>query len=194
MLDSSSAVLPVAKDCPWTGSYGQAITDRFVYHSSDGISTDVRRWPLCDQKRETELPLDMRNGAIRPLSDEALLLIGTRKKDSQEGVDLVGPDGQVKFLRQMPRHDIVGPYWTAVDEKGDRCAFTVGTWRGGSRALDVSGKRIARRVAVYNDAGQELVSILVSTTYHQDFDFSLSPDGHRLAILDEGVLTVVEIQ
>jgi hypothetical protein len=196
VLESSLGVPPAVKDCPWIDSYGQAITDRFVYHSTDGISTDARRWPLCEPEHVTELPLDMRNGAIRPLSDEALLLLGTPtgKKVPLRGVTLVAPDGQVKFQQEMPRHDFVVPYWTAFDERGDRFAFTVETWRGGSTFFDISGKRVARRVVVFTEAGQQIAAIPVSTTYHRDFDFAMSPDGHRLAILDKGVLTVVDLE
>jgi hypothetical protein len=197
VLDTSSGAPPVVKDCTSSDSDGQAITDRFTYHSTDGIRTDARRWPLCDQKHETELPLDMRNGAIHPLSDEALLLLGTpasKKDDPQGGVDLVAPDGQLKFHQEMPKHDLVDSYWMTSDERGDRFAFSIQTWRGGSVFLDISGKMAARRVVVYTETGQELATVPVNPGYHRGFDFSLSPDGHRLAILDEGVLTVVEIQ
>ena len=69
---------------------------------------------------------------------------------------------------------------------GDRFAFTVETWRGGSRALDISSKRVARRVVVYTETDGQLATVPVNTNYHlRDFDVSMSPDGHRLAILDE---------
>lgn len=199
ILNTSSGTPPSVKDCPWIDFYGEAITDRFAYHSTDGIRTDARRWPLCDQKHETELPLDMRNGAIRPLSDEALLLLGTPagRKDPLRGVDLVTSDGRVKFHQEMPKHDFVGPYWETSDDRGDRFAFSIQTWRGGSAFLDISGKLVASRVVVYTETGQEIASVPVSPVspiFHRGFDFCLSPDGHRLAILDDGVLTVVEIQ
>jgi hypothetical protein len=79
------------------------------------------------------------------------------------------------------------------DERGDRFASTVNTWRGGSSFFDISGKLVARRIVVYDESGRELASIPVSTAYHRDFNFSLSPDGHRLAILDEGVVTIVDM-
>jgi hypothetical protein len=84
------------------------------------------------------------------------------------------------------------------DESGDRFAFTVETWRGGSRALDISGKRVARTVVAFSESGQQLAAVAVnpiydSLLYQRDFDFSLSPDGHRLAVLDEGALKVVEL-
>jgi hypothetical protein len=114
-------------------------------------------------------------------------------------VSNVALDGQVKFRQQMPKHDIALPSpfvtnRTTSDERGDRFAFLVETWRGGSRFLDISGNRVARRIVVYSEAGQELASIPVGTTYHRDFDFSLSPNGHRLAILDQGVVMVADIE
>jgi hypothetical protein len=80
------------------------------------------------------------------------------------------------------------------DERGDRFAFTVNTWRGGRRFFDISDTLVARRIVVYDESGRELASIPVSTAYHRDFDFSMSPDGHRLVILDEGVVTVANIE
>jgi hypothetical protein len=195
VLDTSAGLPPAAKECPWIDSYGEAITDRFAYQSSDGIRTDARRWPLCEQEHVTELPLDMRNGAIRPLADQALVLLGTAagKKSPLRGVDFLLPDGQLKFHREMPKHDTVAPYWAVSDEWGDRFAFSVQTWRGGSGFLDISGKMVARRIVVYTDTGQELATVPVNPGYRRGFDFSLSPDGHRLAILDEGVLTVADL-
>jgi hypothetical protein len=196
ILDASSNRTRGIKKCAWPDIYGQAITDQYAYHSSDGIATDARRWPLCDPRRVVELPLDMRKGDLWPLSDEALLLLGTpdSKKNPMRGVDLVTSDGKLGFHKEMSTHDVIAPYWTAFDERGERFAFTVETWRGGSRLLDMSGSRIARKIVVCNKTGQEVATIPVSKSYHRDFDFSLSPDGHVLAILDEGVLTIVRLE
>jgi hypothetical protein len=191
MLDASSTPPHLVQDCPHSG----VITDKFSYKSSDNISTDVRRWPLCDGVHDVELPLDMRGGFVTPLNDEALLLLGTPKEG--RGVELVAPDGQVRFREEMPKHDVVWswPYLASSDERGDRFAFIVQTWRGGSRALDIGGKMVARRLVVYSETGQEIASIPVSTiNYSRDFDFSISPDGRRLAILDEGVAVIVDMQ
>jgi hypothetical protein len=139
----------------------------------------------------------MRSGQISPPSDGALLLLGTGGM-YRRGVDLVSQDGQLRFHHEMPKHDIVGGLvWPPIrsDERGDRFAITVETWRGGSRALDISGKRVARRVVVYTETGQQLATVPVNTNYHlRNFDFSMSPDGHRLAILDEGVVAVADMQ
>lgn len=193
VLDASSFPPRLVQRCPWIGFYGELVTDRFAYQSTDGISTDARRWPLCDQEHETELPLDMRNGMISPLSDEALLLLGTGKDGSRRGIDLVSPDGQLRFHREMPKHDFVGGP-VRSDERGDRFVFIVETWRGGSRLLDISGSRVARRVVVYSETGHQLSTVSVNPVYHRDFDFAMSPDGHRLAILDQGVVTVADLE
>jgi hypothetical protein len=107
-------------------------------------------------------------------------------------------DFSFKFQHTMSEKNDIPQYyvgfWAISGERGDRFAFTVDTWRGRSRFFDISGKLVARRIVVYDEKGRELASVPVSRAYHRDFDFSLSPDGHRLAILDEGVVTVVDMQ
>jgi hypothetical protein len=195
MLDVSSS--PPRVVCPHSGGI---ITDKFSYGSSDNIWYDVRRRPICDQGDGVELPLDMRGGTVHALNDEALLLLGTGKE--RRGVELVAPNGQVKFRKEMPKHDVVAE-GARSDERGDRFAFTVQTWRGGSSFLDIGGKVVAFRVVVYSETGQQLAAVPLNPQlanvslnphYYRQFDFSMSPDGHRLAILDEGVVTVVDME
>jgi hypothetical protein len=197
MLDASLSPPRVVQGCPHSGGI---ITDKFSYQSSDNISTDVRRWPICDQEHDVELPLDMRGGMVVALNDEALLLLGAGK--DRRGLDLVSPNGQPRFHHEMPKHDVVTEE-VRSDERGDRFAFTVQTWRGGFPALDIGGKVFAFRVVVYSETGQQLAAVSLNPQlanvslnpyYYRQFDFSMSPDGHRLAILDEGVVTVVDIQ
>lgn len=80
------------------------------------------------------------------------------------------------------------------NQQGNRFAIIVDTWRGGSHFLDTSGKLVARRIVAYSDDGRTLASVPVRTEYHRDFDFSISPDGHHLGILDEDVVTVADLQ
>lgn len=197
LLDASSNPPRVVQDCPHPGG---TVTDKFSYQSSDNISTDVRRWPLCDQEHGTELPLDMREGSVSALNDEALLLLGTGK--DQRGIDLVNPNGRVRFHHEMPKHDVVTDE-VRSDERGDVFAITVQTWRGGLPALDIGGKVVAFRVEVYSETGQQLATVPLypqlanvspNSYYYRRFGFAISPDGHRLAILDEGVVTVVDIK
>jgi hypothetical protein len=104
----------------------------------------------------------------------------------------------VRFRHELPKGDIPkyrGAAWVEADDRGDRFAFIVTTWRGGSRFFDISGKVVASRIMVYSDTGQELASVAVpvGAAFHHDFDFSLSPDGLRLAILDTGIVTVLDL-
>lgn len=197
LLDLSSSPPHLMQNCPGSGGM---ITDKFSYgQTSYGAEYSAWRWPLCEPNLKVELPLDLAGGKLRALSDELLLVLGTgRRRD----FDLVAPlrafelitiAGQIKFQKEMEKNTVVTDV-SKSNENGDRFAFVVETWRGGSRSLDVSGKRVARRVVVYTIAGQELASVPVSTTYHRDFDFALSPDGHRLAVLDEDVLTTLEMR
>ncbi|MGA2814055.1 MAG: hypothetical protein ABSG16_21860, partial [Candidatus Acidiferrum sp.] len=194
VLDISSGARPYSKQCPWIGFDANGITDEFSYQSGNGISWDVRRWPLCDKNREEELPLAMQSGFVSPLSDDLLVLLGTNRE--RRGIELIAPSGQLKFRQELPKNDHPSAEQARTDEHCDRIAFVVQTWRGGSRVLDISGKMIGRRIVVYTDRGQEVVSVPVSlgrnlVRYRRDFDFSLSPNGRRLAIVDEGELTIV---
>jgi hypothetical protein len=188
ILDASSTPPRVIQICPRSGG---AITDKYSYGSgSIGMKYFARRSPICEPERSLELPLDPQGGSLRALNDESLLLLGIGKR---RGIELVTPDGKVKFRQEMPKYDIVTEE-VRSDALGDRVAFIVETWRGGSRALDISGNRVARRVVVYTDTGQQLATAQVNPVLHRDFDFSMSSDGHRLAILDEGSVTVIDLE
>jgi len=196
IVDASSFPPRVLQGC--AEAKGQ-VADKFVYGSgSTGTEFWARRGPICDAEHSVELPIDMKGGFLYPLNDGLLLLLGTgemrgrRLIKARRGIELVTPDGQAKFRQEMPKEDIVTDQ-ARSDERGDRFAFIVETWRGGSNLLDISGKRVARRVLVYSDTGKELATIPISAIYHLDFDFAMSPDGHRLAILDGGLLTVADL-
>ncbi len=188
ILDASSTPPHVIQICPRTGG---AITDKYSYGSgSIGVKYFARRSPICEPEQSVELPLDPQGGSLRALTDESLLLLGIGKT---RGIELLTPDGKVKFRHEMPKHDVVTQE-VKSDELGDRFAFIVETWRGGSRPLDISANRVARRVVVYTDTGRQLATAHVNPVLRRDFDLSMSPDGHRLAILDEGVLTVIDLE
>jgi hypothetical protein len=196
-LVDTSSVVHILQTCTKMAFYGEKITDRFAYwFGTEGSEHFARRFPFCDVTHSQELPLG-RVGIVFPFNDDAFLSLGLESKDTRGVIELVGVDGSVKFRRELPKHDSPSynaGAWATSDERGDRFAFIVETWHGGSRIFDISGKRVARRIVVYNEAGQELASVEVSNAYHRDFDFSLSPDGHRLAILDENILTVVDLK
>jgi hypothetical protein len=196
ILDTSAFPVRVVHTCSQMAHYGEKITDKFAYwDGSEGRERFTRRFPFCDVDHSEEFLWTWGAGFF-PLSDDAFLLLGS-DKGSGGVVKLVGSDGRIKFQHAMPKKNDVPQYyvgfWATSDERGDRFAFIVDTWHSGSRFFDISGKLVARRIVVYDESGRELASIPVSTAYHRDFDFCLSPDGHRLAILDESMLTIVDL-
>jgi hypothetical protein len=197
LLDASSSPPRVVQNCPRTGG---VITDKFAYGlRSIGTQVFARRWPLCDPEHSVELPVDVQGGSLQALDDTSFLLLGIGKRRGRErvtplrGIELVTADGQVKFRHEMPKNEVVTEELKS-DEHGDRFALIIETWKGGSRVLDISGNRVARRMVVYSNAGQQLSTVPVNPVYHRDFGFSMSPDGHRLAILDENEVTIVDLE
>ncbi len=190
LVDASVSPPKVVSDCT-----GGTITDKFAYLLSDNVRLDIRRHPLCDGSHVVSLPLGMRGATVVvPLTDDLLLLLGTGKltDSKRRGVDLIKADGTVVFHRELPEHDrAVALYRT--DEAGDRVTFLVDSCRGGSQLLDVSANRVARRIEVLSKQGEELASVPVPLVPAPDFDFCLSPDGHLLAILENGIVTVVSL-
>ena len=194
ILDTGSSLPHVAQTCSQMAFGGYIVTDRFAYWGgAEGHERFVRRYRFCDMEHPEELPLGW--GTLYALGDDVFLLLGA-DKDMRGSVKLVSADGQVRFHHEMATGVVPldFPGARAVsDEIGDRFAFIVSTWHGGSHSLDISGKKTDRRVVVYSEVGQELASVPVSMSYHRDFDFCLSPDGHRLAILEDGSLTVLRL-
>jgi hypothetical protein len=134
-----------------------------------------------------ELPGWGRGGIGYVLNDETLLKMG------RFGLKLVGAEGRVKFSRDMPKHDYILYSELATDDSVNRFAFVVYTVRGEHPSLDMGGHVVARRVLVLDETGRTVASIPVDTQYHTDFEFAMSPDGRRLAIVEEGVLTIMEL-
>jgi hypothetical protein len=164
------------------------ITDQFVYVTSyDRDDNLTVRFRFCELDHYEEFPMWGRGGRY-VLDDETLLKVGP------SGATLLGPDGRVKFSKEAPKHNWIDPNKIATDERYDRFAFMVNTVSGDHPHLDIGGHVVARRVMVLDQTGKELASIPTKIHYQMDSNFSLSPDGRRLAILDEGVVTVVELE
>ena len=191
ILDASSSPPGILRTCSQMAS--MQITDKFVYRTDYDRDDDLTvRFPFCDVEHYEDFP-KWGKGAPYVLNDETILKMGGTQ-GGRFGVELVGADGQLRFSIEMPKHDSIDREKIATDERYDRFAFMVDTEHGAHPSLDIGGHLVARRVVVLDATGKELASIPTETHYQMDSNFSLSPDGRRLAILDEGVVTVVELE
>jgi hypothetical protein len=199
LYDSSLSEPQVAKTC---NRRGGRTTDKFGYLSGWDGGYFTRRYPLCDLERPEELPLDDPVCAV--LNDDLFVTAGMKKKRWEVGV--VTAHGDVKFRLQLPKHDSppLSIIYAKGDASGDRFAFVIDTLRGGSAALDIGGHLVARRVVVYSsDSGAPLTSLNIYPPVPHygvvlgivpGFTFDLSPNGHVLAVLSEGILTIAKIE
>jgi hypothetical protein len=195
VIAASSASPHVLETCQQMASQGEKITDHFSYWSGvDGNEPFTRRFSFCTLDHPEELPLGWVGGLL-VVNDTSFLKFGFVHK-LQGRVELIKADGQSVFRHEMPKgvipYDFLGP-WATSNLNGTRFAFIVSTWRGGSNFLDISGRRVERRVVVLSETGKELASIQISLNHRHDFDFSLSPDGRRIAILDQNEVTIRDL-
>jgi hypothetical protein len=175
-------------------NWPKSITDRYAYSYGEESDSGLQRWPLCDYEHRVDLPL--RAVAWTALSDK-LFLVGTyENRKGHWGLELVAADGQMKFHVPLLKYESAGTLWTPTrsSERGDRIAVDVLTLRGGNPTLDISSHITSRRIAVYDtDAGKQVSSIPVPIRCHYGFAFALSPDGRRLAILEDDAVRIVDL-
>lgn len=178
--------------------YPSAITDEFAYYSgSDGLEQFTYRWPFCDYEDREEMPLQP-GGHWDVLNDHMFVLYPYDPHNKRRTVKVVFSDGRVVFELTNGEREHTGSLWnpTRSNERGSRIAIDIVTLRGGNRALDISGHPTARRIAVYDiELQKEVASIPVRSKYHDPFEFGfdLSPNGGRLAILEDGTLKVIDL-
>lgn len=189
VLDTSSSDPQVIRTCSAMAFYAQRITDKFAYWpGSYGMEYWTRRYPLCDEDHPEELPLDQ--AVDIALNDELLVFRGAADHKSVMGVITV--EGKIKFRLELPKGDRQGR--ATGDERGDRFAIGIGTYRGGFAALDIPEKPVANRIVVLDSqSGRQLASVPIKVR-SSVYEKQLSPDGHCLAILEDGILTIVELQ
>lgn len=174
-------------------NYPTSITDDFAYSLGGGRAY---RWPLCDYEQRVELPLST-HGRWKVLSDKVFLANQHNDRKNQSELEAISSDGQLKFRWGMAKHEAAETLWVPIrsSERGDRIAVDVLTLRGGNRTLDISSHVTARRIAVYDtEAGKEVASIPVSPKHRYRYEFDLSPDGKRLAILEDDTVKVVDLE
>jgi hypothetical protein len=169
--------------------YSNAITDEFAYHSgSEGLKQFTYRWPFCDYDNLEELPL---RRAGHALNDHLFLFYPYAPHEDGETVEVVSSDGRVIFQSVNGKHEYA--WSTRSSGGGNRIAVNIVTLRGGNRVLDISSHPTAQRIAVYDiELRKELASIPVRLKLHE-FGFDLSPGGDRLAILEDGILKVIDL-
>jgi hypothetical protein len=177
----------------------QSITDKFAYYSGWNPRQGYfsYRWPLCDFEHRIEMAVHV-VGRYTVLNDESLVMNADLKADKyrNKNLQVTSSDGQVKFRQTMSDHESWDNLWLPIrsSNRGDDIALDILTTHGGSRALDISSHVTARRIVVYNiEAGKELASVPVDLAHRFRLEFDLSPDGQRLAILEDDMIKVVEL-
>jgi hypothetical protein len=205
--DTSSFEPQVVNACVYRASSSGMLSDTFGYGSGwkSGAVWPLyftRRHPLCNPDAPQELPLDDLVCAV--LNDDLFVVDRLNKKRWEVGV--VTAHGNAKFRLVLPKHDMpaLAMAYVKGDASGDRFAIVVDTLRGGNAALDIGGHLAARRVVVYNsDSGTQLASLSVYPPVPHygvalgivpEFTVDLSPDGHVLAVLSEGVITIARVE
>jgi hypothetical protein len=119
ILDASSSPPHVVRTCSQVAS--MQITDKFAYRTHYDRDDDLTvRFPFCEVDHYEDFPLWGR-GAGYVLNDDTLLKVGPT------GAKLLGPDGQVKFSKEMPKNDSIAPNKIATDDGYDRFAFMANT-------------------------------------------------------------------
>ena len=171
--------------------YPQAITDEFAYrHGSDGLEQFTYRWPFCDYENLEELPLRP-GGYWDVLNDHRFVFYPYVPYEDEQTVKVVSSDGRVLFQSVNGKHEYA--WSTRSSGGGNRIAVNIVTLRGGNRALDISSHPTAQRIAIYDiELRKEVASIPVRLKLHE-FGFDLSSGGDRLAILEDGIFKVIDL-
>jgi hypothetical protein len=205
LIDTSR--LPIVKRCAKPRYETDSITDNFAYFSEQTPRLEIStyRWPLCDYEHRAELPFQIR-GRYTVLNDQSFVANGDAlvanaptkpDRDANSNLEVISFDGHVKFRQHMPKHEHWDNFWVPIrsSERGDRIAVDILTTRGGNRTLDISSHVTARRIAVFDiEAGKELASVPVNPAHRYRFEFDLSQDGRRIAILEDDAVKVVDLE
>jgi hypothetical protein len=174
------------------------ITDTFAYYSGNEETDDFPyRWPLCHYEDHLEIPLHY-VGRFVVLNDQLFVVNAKVKGDSYQdrNLEVVSSAGDVKFRQAMAKREHWDSFFAPIrsSEDGRRIAVDIMTRRGGSDWLDIDSRVTARRIAVYDiETGKEVASISVNPVFRDLFEFDLSPDGRRVAILEDDVVKIVDI-
>lgn len=186
------------EQCPATNDSGifNSLTDAFAYFYHDWGNLPIPRSPVfyrrpfCDFSQRSELPFAIRALEVRALNDNSFFAIPVY--GTTFGVYDAGGNVKREVQVTWAKHESGGG-GAQTSENGHRVAVIVATSKGGLRALDISPHVVAERVVVYDLAsGNQLMSIPV-LPLRLPLPLAMSPDGHRVAFLDNGILTLVDV-
>jgi hypothetical protein len=192
-IDTSSSQARVTQHC-W-GPPSTYVTASFSDESAYGIEQRssnpvIFRWPLCDYEHVSSFKWSGMDFSIHALNDESIAII------QRNVVRVLSYDGKVKYELTMARGESPRSGNISVSEKGDRFAALI--WRSGLTWVpsDPSeGHILGIRIAVYDSKnGKQVSSMPVNLHVHHVLQFSLSPDAHRLALLEDGVLSISNLR
>lgn len=184
------------EQCPATSDSGifNSLTDDFAYFYHDWGNLPIPRSPVfyrrsfCDFSERGELPSPIRAREVRALNDNSFLVVYGGKLAVSDA------DGNVEREVRvgLAKHGSGGAR-AQITEDGSRVAFAPITSKGGSPPLDISPHMVAERVVVYDFvSGSQLISIPISPL-KVPLPLAVSPDGHRVAFLDNGMLTIADV-
>jgi hypothetical protein len=216
IYDTSSSELHVTATCvSHTWKLGLPPTDLYRYENGYFHGYDrgyySRRHALCGSDNLQELPLGVSYSlqkypygiSFSVLNDD---LFVTHRHGKRWEMAVVTANGTRKSTLNLAKYEMpaISIEYVKGDAVGDRFAMVVDTWRGSHPALDIGGHLVARRVVVYNsESGTQLARINVYPPIPHfgvflgiipGFTYDLSPDGHMLAVLSEGVLTLAKVE
>ena len=167
--------------------YPHLTTDRFAYSIRGG---KAYRWRHCEYDRRVALPLDG-NGRWEVLNDDSFVANTYDVHAHHCGLKVVSATGEVRFRPTLSKYESVSTLWEPIrrNENGNRIAVDVVTIGGDHPSLDIPGHVKARRIAVYDIAsGTEVASISVASKHRYRYKFDLSPDGHRVVVIEDDIV------
>jgi len=141
------------------------------------------------------LPLPAHSFPAKVLNDQMFVARRYDNRSDKMGIEVISFSGQSIFRPTLAKHETV-PTFPPIQssERGDRIAADVVTVRGGNQRLDIGWHITSRRIAVYDiSARNEVASVPAELKYRYHFEFDLSPDGHRLVILEDDSLRIVDL-
>jgi hypothetical protein len=156
-----------------------------VRYAGRGLNRQIQIREICGA---AQLSYSWRGDPLGAVltSDNTFLLAGTSPVIRFVAGDKVQwSDTFDKKSDMVDRHVEVGA-------DGHLLAIAVKTFAGGNRFLDVGRHLKSIKIVVYEAAtGKRLLEIPVIPTPSSMFDFALSPQGNTLAIVSDGILSIV---